>query len=248
MIESFWSLYRSLCIFILANFFPAVVLAQSTAGIQGPDVKKGVGLLEYRFAAAPPSDGDDVGFSHRFDYSYGFTENFSFKGLANFNTLDTGDIELTFVRFEGVYQFLEKEKAGFDSALRLEVQIADDDDEPNEVTLGWTSDVAITPNISFRGFALASRQFGPESGPGVFLEFRTRTAYKWRPFLNFNLESFHVLQSTASFGTFDDTSLLLGPTLSGRLPYGIGYNAGVLAGVTQAANDVEFRLFLTKAF
>ncbi len=108
--------------------------AINTSSVFSADVKKGAPALEYRSGYDP----DSHNFAHRLHYQYGLSESWRMRLILLQSKNDLENLEYRYARWEGQWQFLEDEEAGWDSALRFELQLADFDDDPSRARVAWT--------------------------------------------------------------------------------------------------------------
>lgn len=59
---------------------------------------------------------------------------------------------------------------------------------------------------------------------------------------------FNSYGRTPSFGSFQQQKHQIGPAFIGRFTNGLSYNLGMLFGVSEAASDLDLRVFLSKSF
>lgn len=231
-----------ICTFALALFVQ--LQAQNTTTVFSPDVDKGEKELEGRFAYDPDADS----FAKRLHYQYGFTESFRLRGIAAFRSDDDERGDFRYFRLEGQYQFLEDEKAGFDSALRAELQIADGDDPASRVRLAWTNKYDINENWQVRGIFITGHQFGPESDGGYLLGVRGQISRKITDSFKLAIDYYGDLNDTNEVGSFDEQEHQIGPIALFDVTESLKAHVGVLFGASEAAADTDFRVFLTQAF
>jgi hypothetical protein len=140
-----------------------------------------------------------------------------------------------------MWQFVEDEESGWDSVIRTEVQIAEGDNLPSRVRLGWTSKVALNDDWELRSIFLAGREIGAGSGNGVLLEYRGQVKYKLNSQFSLSLDLFSDFNRTGSIGRFDDQEHQIGPLLSFKLGDGWSGSVGYLSGLSDAAPNDAFR-------
>lgn len=161
---------------------------------------------------------------------------------------ENNNLEFRYLRWEGMWQFLEDEEVGWDSALRFEVQLADTDDLPSRVRLAWSSKWDLDSNWQFRTNVLTKHQFGEDAGDGYFLEGRAQLTRKWTANTRIGVDWYGDFNTIEDIGSFDEQEHQLGPLLKFDLDENWGGQAGVLLGVSDAAADSEFRLHLIYGF
>lgn len=223
-----------------------VVHAQNVGGVFGPEVTPGSEAIEFRTAFAPPSDGRPDRITSRFHYQKSITDNLRLRGVVQGADTDIGGFDYDAVQLEAQYQFLEDEAAGFDSAIRVDLLIADD--RPNLVSFNWTNDVPLSDHWSIRNNLLAQVQFGNDRGDGLFLQSRASVTYKVNKVYNFQIQTFSIYGSTDEFPAFRDQNHSIGPAVFIKFDKGWSVEASTLLGLTNASSDIDFRIFLARSF
>ena len=219
-------------------------MAQNTSSVFSPDVTQGKHAAEYRMAY----DLEDEVWGHRIHYQYGITDSFRARAILSQRIESTDDWDFRYVRFEGLWQFLEDENAGWDSGLRFELQLADGDDQPSRGRIGWTGKVELDDYWEIRGNVLSGRQFGEDASDGFLLEFRAQVSREITPSLRLGVDYYADLNDTDDIGGFEEQEHQIGPVLKFKLGGGWKGQFGPLFGMSEAANDAEMRLFLIKEF
>ncbi|MGF1483637.1 MAG: transporter [Opitutales bacterium] len=220
------------------------VQGQSTSSVYSPDVVKGRHAVEYR--AAFDAETDD--FSHRIHYQYGFTESLRGRIIFEQDKPEGEDFDFQFVRLEVLWQFLEDEEAGFDSALRFEGELGDGDDSASRFRIGWTNKIDLDDNWQLRGILKTGHEFGENSDDGFIIDLRAQVSRKVTDALRVGVEYFGDLNTTDDIGSFEEQEHQLGPLVKFNLGSGWKGQAGPLFGLSDAASDAELRLFLIKEF
>lgn len=220
--------------------------ATNTSSVFSPDVKAGEKALEYRFSFVPDDRGD--AFAHRLHYQHAFSESFRLRLIALTADPGIGGWEYRYSRLEAQWQFLEDEEAGWDSALRGELQIADGDDLPSRVRLAWTGKWNLDSGWEFRANFLTGHQFGPGSNDGFLLEARAQVTYpildRWR----LGIEAYNDFNNTEAIGSFNDQEHQVGPILKGKIGENWSVATSLLFGVTGETDDADFRVHLIRKF
>ena len=203
--------------------------------------------IEFRTAFAPPSDGRPDRITSRLHYQQTVTDNLRLRAVVQGADTNVSGFDFDLVQFEAQYQFLEDEKAGIDSAVRLDVLI-NDDVGPNLVSFNSTTDVPLGERWVWRGVVLAQVQFGDDRADGLFLQTRSSLRYKINKAVNIQAQAFNFYGSTADFPALRDQVHSVGPALAAKLGQGWSLEASTLFGLTNASSDVDFRVFLAKSF
>jgi hypothetical protein len=232
----------------LAGLFFALcassLVAQNTSNVFSPDVSDGEREAEWRWAYDPDTDSHAT----RLHVQYGLSEAWRMRLIAAGRASEGEELELRYMRWETQWQFREDQLHGWDSALRFEVQVADGDDRPSRLRLGWTNKWDWGERWQVRLIGLAGVQVGAERADGVLLEARYRLAYTLSERWELTLDGFSDFNRTTALGSWDTQEHQLGPLLRADVGGGWEINGGVLWGVSAAAADVEYRLHVLAAF
>lgn len=231
------------CLLLLLGLPAATAVGQNTSTVFSPDVVKGRSMLEYRFTADP----DQSVFAHRIHYQYGFTDSFRGRLILQQSGEFWQDLDFRYARLEGLWQFLESEEAGWDSALRFELQVADGDDPPSRFRVAWTGKVDVEA-WQFRSNLLTGHEFGEASDPGLLLEGRAQVTRKLGESFRLGADYYGDFNTTRDPGSFNDQEHQLGPIIKFKAGNNWGGFVGALFGVSEAAADTELRILLNTSF
>lgn len=220
--------------------------ALNTTSVFSPDVREGSKALELRSSMLP--DESPTAWAQRLHYQHALSDAWRVRFIGLFADSGPGSMEFRYFRFEAQWQFAEDEVAGWDSAIRYELQIAEGDNLPSRARIAWTGKWNWDNGWEARANFLTGRQFGPESHDGFLIEPRfqvTRSiADNWR----LGLESFHDMNDTRGLGSFDEQEHQLGPILKGKLDGGKWSLAfSWLFGISDSADDNDFRIHMIRS-
>ena len=95
---------------------------------------------------------------------------------------------------------------------------------------------------------ITGHEFGAESDGGYLLEARAQISRRLSDRIRLAVDYYGDFNHTEAIGSFDEQEHQLGPLLKWNLRERFTANLGILFGVSDAAADREFRLFLTQAF
>ena len=222
----------------------AVLRAQSTALVFGPEVIAGEGIIDFRIGYEPDEDH----WVYRNHIQYGFSDSFSLRGLT-LHTINSSDQwDFRFFRIEGLWQFLEDEKAGWDSALRFELEIAEGDNLPNRVRLAWSGMYDIDQYWQVRGNFFTGYEIGPASDPGALFEIRAQVSRRLTRTTRMTFDYFGNMNNTEAFGNWASQRHQLGSTLSVMLSKNVRVIGGALFGISEAAANSEYRVVVMRIF
>lgn len=230
---------------LLVAAVPLPGLANTTT-VFSPDVKADTRAWEYR-SSYFPSDGDEPKrFAHRLHYQQAIDDTWRVRLIGQQRSIDGESLDYRYTRLEVQQQYLESEVAGWDAALRYELQISDEDDSPDRVRIAWTGKRDLDSGWQLRGNFLTGREFGNNDRGGLLLEFRAQATQVVGD-ARLGLELFSDMNRTTDVGDFDDQEHQLGPIAKFSLA-GMKVNAGYLYGISDSAQDHNFRLIFTYNF
>ena len=233
--------FLSVVLFLMGS---ALLRAQNTALVFSPEVIAGEGIVDFRMGYDPDANR----WVYRNHIQYGFSDSFMLRGLT-LHTIDSSDRwGFRFFRVEGLWQFLEDENAGWDSALRFELEIAEGDNLPNRIRLAWTGMYDIDRYWQVRGNFLTGYEIGPASDPGALFEVRAQVSRRLTKTTRLAFDYFGNMNNTEAFGNWESQRHQLGPTLSVKLSKTINVIGGALFGISQAAADSEYRVLVMRIF
>lgn len=233
-------------LFYLLSALPA--LAQNTGGVPGPQVIPGERQAEWRVAIDPGSDGGNARTALRLHYQQALTDTFRLRGIITGSDTGPGGFDLTQYQVQALWQFADAGDGGINSALRFDYIVTDGSAVPDSVRLGWTADWPLRDDWTFRTVAFGSLQTGDNRQNGVFLEARTALIRRLAGGHSLQVQSFSQLGSSADLPGFDSQNHALGPSVSYRLSSHWSLDASALFGISDAAGDAVFRLFLGYRF
>lgn len=219
--------------------------ALNTSGVFSPDVKAETKALEYRLSTLPGESPTQ--WAQRIHYQQAIDETWRWRVIGLFFDPGRGGGEFRYARFELMQQFLENEKAGWDSAIRYELQLADTDNQPSRGRVAWTGKWNWGEGWEFRANILLGLQFGERSHDGVLVEHRTQFTGALSDSWRLGVESFHDFNDTRAFGAFDEQEHQLGPILKSKFGGGWSLAASWLFGVSDNADDNDFRIHLIRS-
>lgn len=232
----------------LAASLAGASFAQSTSAVSGSEVTAGEHLFDYRFAYSPENDGRDEGFVHRFHYQYGFTERLRGRVLLTLGKRGAEPLKAKTASLEALYQVVERTgKSGWDSAVRLDGNIPLEEGNPGRGRIAWHNQYKFESGVELRGVLLVGREFGDLARRGASIETREEATYKLKSGVRVGVQMFNAYGTTAGFGSFDEQRHQIGPVVKGKIGEHLRYEASALVGVSEAASDADFRLFVSYA-
>ena len=211
---------------------------QNDGMVFSPEVVAGQTSLDFRTAYNP----DEATWVYRNHIQYGFSDSFNLRAATQHRIDSSGKWDFRFFRAQALWQFLEDEKAGWDSALRFEFQIGEGDDAPSGVRVAWTGAYDIDENWQIRGNFLTGYRTFPDSDPGALLEVRGQISRRLNRTFRLSLDYFGNMNDTKTFGNWDSQNHQTGPTLRVRFNESVTITVGALFGISRAASSKEFRI------
>jgi len=218
--------------------------AVNTSTVFSPDVTAGKSQTEYRFGF----DTDADAYAHRWHLQHGFSDSLRMRLIFLGSGDDNTSFEFRYIRWEGMWQLLEDQEAGWDSALRFEIQVADGDDTPGRIRLAWSGKWQLADDWQVRTNLLTGHQIGENAGDGFLLEARFQLGYALTDQLDFAVDLYSDLNDTDDMGSFDEQEHQIGPLLKFDLGDNLGGQTGFLFGLSKATPDLEFRIHLGYTF
>ena len=226
----------------------SLAAAQSVAGVFGPTVDADNRELELRIGAAQDAN-DDWGSVSRLHYQHGLNDTFRLRGVVQFADPTSGSAEFKFFQAELLWQTVERTAGGYSAAFRLDARIAEGDDGANRLGVNWVHQWSLDGGWTLRAIALTSHEVGPRSRDGLNLAFRSGVSRRLDSGLKLGFEQYSSFGNTdRGLGRFDDQKHTAGPTLSGAVTPDWGWYLGVQFGLSDAANDQDFKFRLTRRF
>ena len=224
----------------------APLQALNTSSVFSPDVKAGSKAWELRSSYLPDESPSE--WAQRLHYQQALNEAWRLRIIGLFYDPGQGGAEFRYARLEAQWQFAEDDNAGWDSAIRYELQIAENDNTPSRGRVAWTGKWNWGEGWEFRANLLVGRQFGADSHDGILVEHRTQFTGKLNNQWRLGIESFHDFNDTRAFGAFDDQEHQIGPIIKGKFAGGKwSLAASWLFGASANADDNDFRIHLIRS-
>lgn len=235
---------------IPATLFGFVVLCTSTSAfatktVTSPYVSKGEAALEWK-GGYDIDDGDDE-WATEASGSYGVTDWWETEVGFEFADEADEDFEVEALVFENKFQLAPKGELYLDPGLKIEYArnlTGGPDEIQGKLLLG--KEIGKFSNLA--NIAIG-RELGEDSQDDMEYGFSYALAYEHSETFAYGLEWY------SDFGTFDDDGdswdeqgHQLGPVAYGELAENIGYEAGVLIGLSESAPDATLKAVLEYEF
>lgn len=218
--------------------------AQNTGGVFGPVVKEGHRSFQYRAAVNPDNALGQTGFAQRLHYQQAIDTNFMWRILGQTRKTDASDIDFDFLQAELFWQ-LTDDKEDYQTGLRFDARLRDEG-RAEQLGLNWMNQWKLSDAWSARFLTLTALQLGNNAADGLNIQTRGRVTYKTESKVTLGVELYNNFGNTGNIGGFDDQSHTIGPIVSLPIAKDLSIFAGTLHGISDAAPDTEFRLWLTK--
>ena len=212
----------------------------TTATVFSPDVNEGDRSFEYRMSYIPEDTPVPDIFSQRLHFQYAFDGALRARLVANHRSIDGRSLDYRSTRLEVQWQYRENEVHDWDAALRFDAEIGDE--SPDRIRLVWTAQRNFGAGWQLRGNALVGREFGSNGASGVTLETRAQVTKRIGSGKRLGLELFSDLNSTGNVGHYSDQEHKLGPIFKADIGSKWTLNAGYLFGISDAADNGDWRL------
>ncbi len=213
-----------------------VAHAQGTGTVASPVIKPGATLS---IASGLAFDDGQEGFAQRIDYRVAVAKNVRLSAIAFANNRG-GGFRYRRLALETMFQFQSSDR-GWNSAIQFRGRIPDGNDGPGRLRVAWLNRWRPTDKTDLRFIVLAAREFGEDRRQGVALETRAEATWRLSADVRVGGQIFNRYNTTADFGSFDSQRHAIGGVVKGPLTERISYRINALAGVSEAAPDVELR-------
>lgn len=232
------------CVAFLAAQAVSVAWAQDVNGVPNADVNAGAESISFRTAFQPASSGRPYAYAQQVAYQRSFSDSWSTRLSIQHGTRNGTDFGFRFLQADVQYQFAEDQKYGWDGSILLIARVPDDGDGPGR--LGAAIAAKYTPDIHWemRGVVFAGHEFGLGSRNGVALATRVEATRDIAAKVRVGAMLVDNFNTSAHFGSFNEQSHQAGIVAKGFLTHSLSFNAGAMFGISDAAPDEEFRLFL----
>jgi hypothetical protein len=158
------------------------------------------------------------------------------------------ELELEWFQGELQWQIRNASEHGWDSALRFDARLSKDGVNPDRFGINWSNQFSLGGPWQARAILLTTRDIGARARSGVLIRTWTQLRYRLQNGSTVAMEMFNSYGRTPSFGSFEKQKHQIGPAYTSRFGNGLSYNLGMLLGVSDAASDIDLRVFLSKSF
>lgn len=233
--------------FAVAALLAGPAMAQNTGAVATPVIKPGERSIGYRIAYDFADDGAPASIAHRLHYDHAVTGNLRLRLAGSVRDRDGRAMDFANVAAEARWQVASRATRGFDAGLIVHFAVPTSPGAPERMRFGLPVSIDIGEDWQVRAIAFTGAEFGDSARDGALMETRfeaTRRVGGRRV----GAQMFSDYNTTAAPGRFDDQRHQLGFVVKGELLPRLNYESGALFGVSDAAADVDLRLFLNYGF
>ena len=246
--RSFFYCFTALTLLSSASFASPITanVVGSTVGDEGD-----IGM-EYRngYEWDDDSTAQDNRYTDRVDFFYNMTDDAQFRVFLNRVNPGDGDSDFSNIFIEPSFQVFHAEEDGFDGAFTTGLTLADGDDGAHQFRTILTGTIPFSWGYA-RHNSIFAHEFGHESVDGLKYEARWR-AMHYVPQLGehteIGVEMFNDFTNLRTVSGFDEMTHRAGPVAIGKLTDKVGFQTGVLAGLSKNAPDAAAKFWLSYDF
>lgn len=236
--------------YITACFLTAATSAQAgIGGIGNATVNEGA--LTTHLRASYTSDEENAGLDDRwrsrFMTDYGFTDDFALGVYIQGDNRSADNQELDAIIVDARFEFTQAAKAGFYSGLRLRYTHKDGDKKPDDMHARFILGAPIG-KWDFRINQILAYEVGEDGRGGIGIDTRLQTSYRYAKGHRAGLESFSNFGYGSRRSGFEEQSHTIGPIFAGTITQNLSYETGYRYGLSEAAPDHTFKLFIVRRF
>lgn len=221
------------------------VSAANTSGVHGPVINPNDRSFMFRNSFVPGEDGESDSSAIRLHYQQAMNESLRWRVISQFRSPD-GEWEYDYLRAELLWYLTPDSDGAWDTAVRFDIRTRKGD-RPETFAINWTNQWMLTPKWQLRGILIGGWDFGGNATGGTQLGTRASLMYKLDSGQKVGLEMFSEYGKLSDIGSWDEQEHQIGPAISGKFS-DIKYQFGYLAGVSESADDHDFRIWFSKSF
>ncbi len=232
-------------VFLSTLLVSGIAWANNTSGVFSPVVDPNDKSMMLRTSFVPGQDGDSDSFAYRLHYQQAFNEVYRWRIIGQFRDTGAGH-EYDYLRAELLWYLTPNSSNNWDSGLRFDIRTRKGS-RPEKFAINWTNQWQLTDKWQARGLFILGWDFGGNATGGTKLETRAGLSYKLESGQKAGLEMFSSYGKISDMGSWDEQEHQLGPVISGKWS-DWKYQFGYLAGISDAANDHDFRVWFSTSF
>ncbi|MDT0596029.1 hypothetical protein [Glaciecola petra] len=224
----------------------AQVFATNTSGVHGPVINPEDSSAMYRISVVPAENGEKNALAHRFHYQEAIDESFRWRVVGQIIERN-GNTDWDNVRAELLWFFRPAtENDNWNSGIRFDIRTRRGN-RPEQFAINWTNEWKLSEKWRFRGLIIGAWQFGGTATTGTIAETRASLSYKLDSGSRVSVEMFNSWGKVTDIGSWNEQNHQLGSVMSGKLGK-FTYQFGYLAGISNSADDHDFRFWVSKQF
>ncbi|MEM8982771.1 MAG: hypothetical protein AAGC71_07070 [Pseudomonadota bacterium] len=215
--------------------------AQNTAGVPPPGFPDGHVSWQYRAAFETDTDA----FAHRLHYQEAIDEKKLWRVIVQGRKTGERDNDFDFAQAELFWRLTGPTKR-WQHGLRFDARFRHEG-RPGSLGINWSNEIAFGERWQLRGVVLTAIDIGDGARDGVFVQTRARLNYQMIDRTNTGIEMYSVYGSSKDFAGFQDQSHIIGPYID--MPFGNHWRlfASALGGITDNSQDLNLKLWVTRA-
>jgi hypothetical protein len=218
--------------------------AQNTGGVFPPMVNEGHKAFQYRGVVNPDNSVGEFGFAQRFHYEESLDDDRMWRVIGQTRKTTVSDFDFDFIQAELFREFSEDDP-NYRTGMRFDVRVRDRD-RPNQLGVNWMNQFYFNNDWNARAVFMTSFDVGDNARDGLNLQSRFRLDKNIGAGRTLGVEMFNDYGRTNNIGSFNEQRHTIGPIYNTKLGSMWSAFSGVLFGVSEAAADTEFRLWLTR--
>lgn len=218
----------------------SVALGQNVAGVFPPGFGPDHQSAQYRVAFEPDLDLT----AHRVHFQKSIDRERMWRILGVARETDGRNLDVDAIAAELFWTVTEagdpwQHGVRFDAIWRSEGR-------PQSLAVNWSSQYSGIDGWRFRGNLLSSVQVGSGKQSGLFLQSRAQVMYALDQNRSIGIEHYGVYGSSADLRDFKEQGHQLGPYIDLPLAENWRLMGSVLFGLTDATQDANFKLWITR--
>jgi hypothetical protein len=224
----------------------APAAAQDVNGAPNADVRSGARSASLRLAYGPSDPGHPETFAAQIGYAQNLSDRWGVSGALFFAARGADPFAFRAGQAIVQYQFAENETAGADFAALVIARIPDAGDGPGRVTSGIAGRWTIAEDWDLRAAGAMTVEIGARARSGLGLGTRIEATRRIGAVGRLGFHLADGFGTTAKFGPFRAQSHQAGLVAKTLIGDSLQVTGLALFGVTAAAPEAEFKLFLTR--
>ena len=218
--------------------------AQDVNGVPNADVAPGYASLGLRAGYAPPGGGRPSSFATFVQYQNNLSDRWSVSGGLLFGKRGGDAVAFRALQAGVQWQFAERRRDGADGSLLVQTRLPDGNEGPGRIAALIAGKWALQEDWEVRAAVASSAEFGLKARAGIGIGLRGEATRRLGTFGRAGVQAVDGFNTTAGFGPLKSQSHQAG--LVFKKPFGkVQATASALIGLTDAAPQEEFKIFLT---